>query len=1006
MQQPLPTRSARRPARLLLTLLLGGLGTQAAQAQAPTVQAAWATGTVASPLNGSSAIQASARDASGNVYVSGQFSGTVAFGSTQLTSTGDQDVFIGKIDPSGTWLWARAAGGSGYDQARHVAVDAGGAYIAGAYSGGALFGTYGLNSGLGGSGSFLARLDASGTWLWAHPLNGSGLSDLSTDAAGNAYLGGLFSGSITLGGTTLSSNGSSDAFLAKITPAGTWAWARGFGSTGQDEVTSLTTDASGGLYAAGPFSGRVTFGAVTYTPPGNGTGFGFVGKLDPATGAWLWARQTDVAAVDLAADASGSLWLTSTFRNPITIGTTRLTPAANLPYPQTALLLARLDAQGTWLWAQQLSSVSTTRARLALDGGGHAYLAGSLSTSTRFGAITLTATSPSSGDAFVARCDAQGSWLWARQVVGSADEEATALSADASGNVYLAGYSLGSQLMLGATTVRNYISYNTFSQNQSFLGKLDAGGNWLWARTIDNGGSGSQCNQVLPDASGHVYVSGSFSGEVSFGSSTFTSRSGGEAFLGKRDAQGNWLWVRPLGLDFVEQGTRLALDAQGNMVVAGVLTGTATFGSTTLTTAGPFDAFVGKLDAQGNWLWARRAGGSSGDFATSVALDASGNVYLAGYIYGDATFGSTTLTNGGPYAVNSYVAKLDATGNWLWAKKLGGSSADYIRALAVDAAGNATVAGHIESFGISLGSLTLTRTGSGADIFAARLDAGGNWLWANAYGGSARDVARALTLDASGNAYLTGSFVSPTLRIGGTTLTKASSMPSSDLFVAKLDAAGNALWAQRGGSIDNESGEGLALAADGTIFLTGYYLFGSTLGSTQLTARGLNDAFVAQLDASGNWLWAKSVGGPGQDYGFGLNPDASGNLYVAGAFQGPSASFDAATLSTAATGKERGFVLRLAATALSARAPQHLPALQLYPNPARRTAHLATAGLPGRTAELRILNSLGQVVRRATLPLTAGRLEHPLPVSGLPAGAYTVQLRTAAGTQASKLLLQ
>ena len=997
--------ASRRPARLLLSLLLGGLGTTSGQAQAPAVQAAWAIGTVASPLNGSSALQASARDASGNVYVSGQFSGTVAFGSTQLTSIGDQDAFIGKIDPSGTWLWARAAGGTGSDQARYVAVDAGGAYVAGTFSGGALFGNYGLNSGSNGSGSFVARLDAGGSWLWARDAPG-GLSGLSTDAAGNAYLGGLFSGSLTLGSTTLSSTGSTDAYLAKISPAGTWSWARSFGAAGVDEVTSLTTDAGGALYAAGRFSGPVTFGSISYTPPGNGTGYGFVGRLDPATGTWLWARQTDVAAVGLAADASGSLWLTSTFSNAITIGTTRLTPTSGLRYPQTELLLARLDAQGNWLWARQISTVSATRAHLALDGGGNAFLAGSLSASTRFGTVTLTATSPSRADAFVAKCDAQGSWLWARQVVGSDDEEATTLSTDAGGNVYLAGYSLGNQLALGTTTLRNYISYSTLSQNQSFLGKLDPQGNWLWARGIDNGGSSSQCNQVLPDASGNVYVSGSFNGEVSFGSTTFTAPGRGEAFLGKRDAQGNWLWVRPLGVDFVEQGTRLALDWQGNLVVAGVLTGTATFGSTTLTATGSFDAFVGKLDAQGNWLWARRAGGSNGDFANNVALDAGGNVYLAGFFNGDATFGSTTLTIGGPYALNSFVAKLDAGGNWLWAKKLGDTSADYIRALVVDDAGNATVAGHFESYSFPLGSLTLTRAGNGADVFVARLNASGTWLWANAYGGSARDVARALTLDASGNAYVTGNFVSPTLRVGSTVLTKASSFPSSDLFVAKIDAAGNTRWAQRGGDTGNDSGEGLALAADGTLYLTGYYQVGTTLGSTPLTGRGLNDAFVAQLDAQGNWLWAKSLGGPGQDSGLGLSPDASGNLYVAGSFQGPSATFDAATLSTAATGKERGFVLRLGAAALGARAPQQLPALQLYPNPARHGAYLATAGLSGRTAELRILNGLGQVVRHATLPLTASRPEQPLPLGGLPAGAYTVQLRTAAGTHTGKLLLQ
>ena len=515
---------------------------------------------------------------------------------------------------------------------------------------------------------------------------------------------------------------------------------------------------------------------------------------------------------------------------------------------------------------------------------------------------------------------------------------------------------------------------------------------------------------ALPDAAGRVAVCGAFTGEVSFGTTILTSRFLNEAFLGQRDAQGNWLWVRPLGFRVGGPGPRLARDAQGNFYVTGQLIGTATFGSTTLTAAnGPQNVFVGKLDPQGNWLWAQHAANAPTAYGNGLALDAAGNVYLSGTYALTSTFGTTTLPVSGPMSLNGFVAKLDAQGSWLWAKRFvsqyQADAVTIVQALAVDGGGDVYVCGQMDGTGALLDTLPLPAVSPDGDIVVAKLSTNGTVLWARAYGSPGFDRARTLALDAAGNAYVTGNFTGATLPLGSTILTRQG---LEDAFIAKLDAQGNALWARSSGGAGSAAFHALTLAPDGSVGLAGAFAGTVTLGSTPLTSRGLTDAFVAQLDAQGNWRWAKSQGGPMQDAALGISADANGTLYVGGAFQGPSATFDAITLSTAATGQDRGFLLRVGTTVTAAHAPARLAGLELYPNPAPGRAALLTATrLSGPAAELRVLNALGQVVHHATPALPPdGTLRYPLALPALPAGLYTVQLRTTAGTLVGKLLLQ
>jgi len=241
----------------------------------------------------------------------------------------------------------------------------------------------------------------------------------------------------------------------------------------------------------------------------------------------------------------------------------------------------------------------------------------------------------------------------------------------------------------------------------------------------------------------------------------------------------DWIWANQAMGTYSNYGNDIAVDANGNSYVTGYFWGNATFGTTTLTSSGQYDIFVAKMDSNGNWLWAKQAGGISEDNGRSIAVDANGNSYVTGRFASSATFGATTLTSSGQYDI--FVAKMDINGNWLWAKQAGGTSYDYGLGIAVDANGNSYVTGYFKSTA-TFGTTTLTSSGY-EDIFVAKLNSSGNWLWAKQAGGTSSDYTNDIAVDANGNIYVTGEIFEESAIFGTTTLNSSGFI---DIFVAKL----------------------------------------------------------------------------------------------------------------------------------------------------------------------------------------------------------------------------
>ncbi len=355
-------------------------------------------------------------------------------------------------------------------------------------------------------------------------------------------------------------------------------------------------------------------------------------------------------------------------------------------------------------------------------------------------------------------------------------------------------------------------------------------------------------------------------------------------------------WVKSLGSSSDDRGYSITVDASGNVYTTGYFSETADFdpgaGTANLISAGAFDIFVQKLDANGNFVWAKSFGGSTQDRGNSITVDVSGNVYTTGYFEGTVDFdpgtGTANLTSLGGNEI--FIQKLDASGNFIWAKSFGASSTDAGQSITVDASGNVYTTGNFQGtidFDPGAGTAILISAGA-FDFFVQKLDASGNFIWAKSFGGSSSDQVRSCTVDASGNIYTTGTFQGTADFDPGSGTANLSSAGGNDIFVQKLDASGNFIWVKSFGSSSNDYGYSITTDAFGNVYTTGTFCetvdFEMGAGTVNLTSEGETDVFVQKIDSFGNLIWAKSFGGNSSDFGLSITVDNSGNVYTTGGF--------------------------------------------------------------------------------------------------------------------------
>ncbi len=520
---------------------------------------------------------------------------------------------------------------------------------------------------------------------------------------------------------------------------------------------------------------------------------------------------------------------------------------------------------------------------------------------------------------------------------------------------------------------------------------------WLWAAQAGSSVNDNG-NGIALDSNGNIYVTGSFRETATFGSITLVNAGNADIFIAKLDNEGNWLWAKQAGGSMVDNGWGIVIDNAGNCYVTGQFKQTATFGSTTLV-SNNIDAFIAKLDPDGNWLWVKQAGGSTNDTGATgidLVIDGSNHLLIVGEFWGSVTFGSTTLVSTTSMHADVFVAKLNSNGDWLWTAQGGGIYSDEVGGITVDGNDDYYIAGSF-SYSAVFGSTTLAGFGE-YDIFAAKLDTDGNWQWATQAGSIGDDYGTGIASDQNGNCFITGSF-SYSAGFGSINL---NSFGSEDIFVSKLDTDGNWLWAQQAGEAFDERGFDIATDNDGNCYVTGYFAYYAAFGPLWLDSYGQEDIFVCKLDTDGDWLWAAPAGGiMGYEYGKSITVDSAGNSYVTGRFNS-TAYFGSNTVISA--GNYDVFVAKTGIE--SSVDPQQLPATQYlsnYPNPFNPETTIEFSIKENEEGILTIFNLKGQKILSETFQ--TGNHKFTWNAMNQTSGVYLYRLQTPSHNRINKALL-
>ena len=379
-------------------------------------------------------------------------------------------------------------------------------------------------------------------------------------------------------------------------------------------------------------------------------------------------------------------------------------------------------------------------------------------------------------------------------------------------------------------------------------------GDLAWQWTSQRGTSEWDYATALQlDARGDIVVAGDVTG--AFGNASHSGSN--DVFLMKFNSSGTWQWTSQRGSKKSDNARALQIDPSGSILVAGYTTSSLD-GNVHL---GGSDLFVSKYDRNGLWLWTRQRGSHDWDYGRSLQLDGAGNIYLAGYT-GGALDGNQ---NSGGY--DFFVMKLDSVGSWLWTQQRGSSLWDYARALRLDAQGNVLVAGYTR------GDLDDNQNAGGKDLFLAKFSADGAWLWTRQKGSARDDDAMDLGTDTSGNIFLTGETSGALAGFNA---------GSSDVFLMKFTSDGAWDWTRQRGT--NKFDVAWAMEVD---LLNNILVAGYTGGSMDGHVNsGSSDVFVMMFDAMGSWRWTEQRGTELWDYARAIKVNAVGDVFLAGSTQG------------------------------------------------------------------------------------------------------------------------
>ena len=420
-----------------------------------------------------------------------------------------------------------------------------------------------------------------------------------------------------------------------------------------------------------------------------------------------------------------------------------------------------------------------------------------------------------------------------------------------------------------------------------------------WAYSTGDVGS-SAVTDIIPDSKGNVFLTGHFQNAVDFDPDMdlhiLTSAGDDDIFISKTSPAGNVLWAKRIGGPGTDRANSIAMDMEGNVIVVGSFHETADFDPGpnifALSAGEEGDAFITKLDENGEFLWAIQITGDQFNEIRSVKTDGLNNILVTGLFEGAADFDPTegTLYHASKGQEDMFLAKYSPDGLLIWAHGIGGPGVDAGRGVTVTLTGNVWVAGHFSesvNFNPMPDDATLTAQGL-EDIFVATYTAQGEYIRAMRIGGNENDEVNGIHMDAPGNILLTGMFRGNVDFNPSTFTNFLASNGGDDGFVLKLSPSGTYVWARSFGGEDDDKGIDISADFLGNILVAGYFKgyadFYSGTQDAYALATGEEDLVVLSLSSQGDFRRIDQIGGVGKDAGSAIALYKSTRYYIAGSF--------------------------------------------------------------------------------------------------------------------------
>jgi hypothetical protein len=427
--------------------------------------------------------------------------------------------------------------------------------------------------------------------------------------------------------------------------------------------------------------------------------------------------------------------------------------------------------------------------------------------------------------------DVCNSLVWAKQAGDMLDQDGLDIAVDTAGNVYATG-SFEGVIDLGGGPL------TSAGADDLFIVKYTAAGAHAFSKRI-GGISFEDPSSISVDAAGNIYVTGAFTGVVDFGGGALTSAGLRDIFVLKLSSAGNHIWSRRFGGVGNDDGIAVAVDALGNVFVVGEYEANIDFGGGTLLHNGANDIYLLKLSSMGTHIFSKGFGDFADQLSRDMVIDGLGNVLITGHLSSTIDFGGGALVSAG--AQDVFAVKFTTSGNHVWSRRFGASAGQIGDGIGVDQNNNVILTGYFQT-SIDLGGGPHASLG-GNDLFAAKFDPSGVYVWSKSYGGFNEQILADTSVNANGIIVLTGRN-SGTVDFGGGAVVSAG---GNDGFVAMLDPVGGFVWNKGFGDGVDQFGRGVALDGAGAIAFIGTFAGTIDIGGGPITSTGGLDVLIAKL---------------------------------------------------------------------------------------------------------------------------------------------------------------